>query len=115
MKRSDPHPSSVVTPEDLSLALQICRKAKGHLSREWPWMAYVWLEVVDSFGQNKADRMFEELEKMRAAFFSIPSDPRGKSVVAEAMEVSNAFQAQFPDAPVEVIDLFKGKFMLWNR
>lgn len=59
--------------------------------------------------------MFKELEKMQAVFFSIPSDPCGKSVVAEAMEVSKAFQSQFPNAPVEVTGLFENKFMIWNR
>lgn len=89
----------------MSLAMKSCLDTQVPTSSkwrfsDWPWKTDAWVDVTDLFGEAEAGAILEEFESMREAFFSIRTAHPRQTVVEETLEISTAFQKQFPEAPV---------------
>ncbi|MCF2869442.1 hypothetical protein L0664_00030 [Octadecabacter sp. G9-8] len=104
-----------MTAEDLSQALEICKKSAYFRSVFQSWRTDAWLDVIDYFGKKKSKAMFEAFEEMEKGFRLKRPRVRGMTADEEFPIILKDFRAEFPLAPQELIRAFGGRHQMQSR
>ena len=101
---------------ELDLAVELCLKQVNRITDEIAGSrSIVWPILTSTFGEAKAEDLFQQIIDFEKAYFSIhPKGQQKLTLVEELQLVKDEFLQKFPNAPQKLVYRFGNRYA-WNN